>query len=40
MGEPLGLIAKFDVGGSYYASEDTFDVVHNLVKTPLEGVWL
>ena len=37
MGEPFGLIAKFDVDDSYYASEDTLSAVHNLVNTHLEG---
>ena len=37
MGEPFRLITKFDVDNSYCASEDTLDVVHNLVNTPLEG---
>jgi len=36
MGEPFGLIAKFVVDDAYYESEDTYDVMHNLVETPLE----
>ena len=37
VGEPFGFMAKFDVGDSYCASEETLDMVHNLVNTPLEG---
>ena len=36
MGEPFVLVFKFDVGAMCCESEDTFDVVHNLVETPLE----
>jgi len=32
VGDPFGLIAKFDVGHSYCALEDTLNVVHNLVN--------
>ena len=38
VGGPFGLIAKFDVGDSYCALEETLDVVHNLLNTPLGGV--
>ena len=31
VGEPFGLVAKFDVDGAYCESGDTFDMVHNLV---------
>jgi len=35
--EHFGLVAKFDVDTVYYESEDTYNVVHNLVETPLVG---
>jgi len=33
----LGLVAKYDVNAACCESEDTYDVVHNLVGTSLEG---
>ena len=36
MGELFGLVAKFDVGAICCESKDAFDVMHNLVETPLE----
>jgi len=36
-GEPFGFAASFNVAYSCCELEDAFDVVHNLVKTPLEG---
>ena len=38
MGEPFGVVAKFDVDAAYCESKDTHDVVHNLVETPFNGV--
>ena len=38
--EPFGLVAKFDVDAAYCELEDTYDVVHNLVETPLAGVMI
>jgi len=35
--EPIGLVAKFDVHYAHFESEDTYDVVHNIVENPLEG---
>ena len=37
MGEPFGVVARFSVVDACFESEDTLDVVHNLVNTPLEG---
>ena len=36
VGEPFRLVAKFDVDVAYWMSDDTNDVVHNLVEPPLE----
>jgi len=36
VGEPFRLVAKFDVDVAYWVSDDTNDVVHNLVEPPLE----
>ena len=37
MDEPFGLVAKFDMDVAYCESKHTFDVVNDLVETPLEG---
>ena len=37
MGEPFGLGASFDMNNALCGLEDTFDMEHNLVNTPLEG---
>jgi len=37
VGEPFGLVARFDVADACFKSEDTLDEVHDLDKTPLEG---
>jgi len=37
MDEPFELVAKFDVGATYCESDNTYNVVHNLVETLLEG---
>jgi len=36
--EPFGVVARFSVANACCESEYTFDKVHNLVKTPLEGL--
>jgi len=36
-GEPFGYATRFSGISAYLESEETFDVVHNLVDTPLEG---
>ena len=38
MGEPFGLGASFGMNNALCGLEDTFDMEHNLVDTPLEGV--
>ena len=35
--EPFGFVARFSVVDVCFESEDTLDVLHNLVNTPLEG---
>ena len=37
MGEPFGLGASFGMNNALCRLEDTFDMEHNLVHTPLEG---
>jgi len=37
-GEPCGFVARFDVVDSCFESEETLDVVHDLSRTPLEGL--
>jgi len=36
-GEPFGVVARSSVIDTSFESEDTFDKVHDLVETPLEG---
>jgi len=31
------VVARFSIADAYFESENTFDVVHDLDKTPLEG---
>jgi len=38
VGEPFGFVARSDVDDACCESEDTFNVVHNLVETSLEGL--
>ena len=37
VGEPFGLVANFDINAAYYESKENYNVVYNLVETPLEG---
>ena len=37
VGESFGLAASFGVNNALYGLEDTPDMEHNLVDTPLEG---
>ena len=37
VGEPVGLGASFGMNNALCGLEDTFDMEHNLVDTPLEG---
>jgi len=37
VGEPLGLVSSFGMSNVLCGLEDTFNVEHNLVDTPLEG---
>jgi len=37
VGEPFGLGASFGMNNACCGLEDTFDLEHNLVDTPLEG---
>ena len=35
--EPFGIIARFIIVDAYFESKDSFDEVHDLAETPLEG---
>jgi len=37
VGEHFGVFTRFDVVDACFESEDTLDVVHNLVRTPFKG---
>ena len=37
MGESFGVVARFSITDACFELEDTFEEVHDLVETPLEG---
>jgi len=37
VGEPFGLVSRFGINNACCGLEDSFDEVHHLVDTPLEG---